>query len=320
MQKPTTDKNVKEVLSGAMIENCIMRFYDDFVEVNVEERAKAGLRQIIIREAMGTCCDWCSKLVGIYEYGSEPREVYQRHDNCNCVVTHRNGKTYTDVWSKQTYRNQREARYAALQDIEERLTSRRKLATVQAIKEETRIRTDADVSRKNRLFLPQIEKLDDKEKTILKEYTGFKATELNDAMWRGDQAKIEKYQTKIDEMHDILKNGIIPEDMTVWRNTAVEYILKDGKTLAELKEKGEPITMAAFTSTSLRSDLNLRGRNATIELRVKKGHKGAMGISSVAHSKYKNQMEVLFDKGMKFRILEYSEEYGHTYIAAEVVK
>ena len=78
--------------------------------------------------------------------------------------------------------------------------------------------------------------------------------------------------------------------------------------------------MPAFTSTSLRSDLNLRGRNATIELRVKKGYKGAMGISTVAHSKYKNQMEVLFDKEMKFRILDYSEEYSHTYIIAEIVK
>ncbi len=319
MQKPATDKNVKDVLSGAMIENCIMCFYDDFVEVNVEERAKAGMQQLIIREAMGKCCDWCSGLVGIYEYGSEPKEVYQRHDNCNCVVTHRNGKTYTDVWSKQKYRNQREARYKALQDMEKRLTDRRKLKSVQAIKKETQIRTDAEVMRKNRLFLPQMEKLNSQERQVLREYTGFKATEMNGAMWRGDKAQIEKYQSRIDEMHDILQKGIIPEDMTVWRNTEVEYILKDGESLKELKKNGRKIKQEAFISTSLRSDLNLSGRNATIELRVKEGYKGAMALSSVARSKYKNQMEVLFDKGMEFRIIDYDEKNGHTYIVAEVI-
>lgn len=319
MQKPTNDKTVKDVLSGAMIENCIMCFYDDFVEVNVEERAKTGLRQVIIREAMGTCCEWCSKLVGIYEYGSEPEEVYQRHDNCNCVVTHRNGKTYTDVWSKKKFRNQREARYEALQNMEKRLTDRRKLASVQAIKKETQIRTDAEVLRRNRLFLPQMEKLNNQEKQVLRQYTGFKATEMNGAMWRGDKVRIERYQSRIDEMHNILEKGIIPEDMTVWRNTEVEYILKAGESLEELKKAGKKIRQDAFTSTSLRSDLNLPGRNATIELQVKKGYKGAMCLNSIAYPQYKNQMEVLLDKGMEFIIKDYSEKQGHTYIVAEVV-
>ncbi len=93
--------------------------YDDFIKENVEIRAKAGLTETITIEAIGGCCDWCSKLEGTYKYGEEPKDVYKKHDNCTCVVTAKTDKGYTDVWSKEQYRNQIEVRNACAKAIEE---------------------------------------------------------------------------------------------------------------------------------------------------------------------------------------------------------
>ena len=42
-------------------------------------------------------------MAGRYEYYSEPKDVYRRHDNCGCSVTYENGRQRQDVWSKRTW-------------------------------------------------------------------------------------------------------------------------------------------------------------------------------------------------------------------------
>ncbi len=83
----------------------------------MEIRAEAGLTETITRESIGGCCEWCSKLAGTYRYGETPKEVYQKHDNCTCVVTAKTDKGYTDVWSKKQYQSQKAAREARVQTI-----------------------------------------------------------------------------------------------------------------------------------------------------------------------------------------------------------
>ena len=118
-------------LEPEALENILIGAYDTFVEENVEIRAKAGLTVSITREALGGCCEWCSKLVGTYPYGEEPKEIYQKHDNCTCMVTAKTDKGYTDVWSKKQYQSQKEARSARVNEIlkEQKATAeaRRKL-------------------------------------------------------------------------------------------------------------------------------------------------------------------------------------------------
>lgn len=118
MKRGTDDKDNKK-LKPAALENILIGAYDDSVKENAEIRAEAGLTETITREAIGGCCDWCSKLEGTYKYGEEPKEVYKKHDNCTCVVTAKTDKGYTDVWSKEQYRNQIEARNARAKAIEE---------------------------------------------------------------------------------------------------------------------------------------------------------------------------------------------------------
>ena len=103
---------VNEVLRGP-IENISRSSYDDFVEENVGFMARSGMKSYIVRRQLGNCCEWCAGLAGTYEYGKEPKAVYQRHDNCSCIVTYINEKgEATDTWSKKTYANQRAARIA----------------------------------------------------------------------------------------------------------------------------------------------------------------------------------------------------------------
>lgn len=116
--KQASDEEVKAVLRHGPIEHIVKSFYDDFVELNVRVRADAGMKEMVIREALGGCCEWCQKLAGIYEYGKHPKDIFKRHDNCTCLVTFKDEAGYTDVWSKNKSETQREARIARIEQFE----------------------------------------------------------------------------------------------------------------------------------------------------------------------------------------------------------
>lgn len=78
-------------------------FADDFVEANCNFRHDVGLKATITRIAAPGCCEWCSKMEGTYEYGSEPADIYRRHENCRCIVTFKSQKTSQNVWTKRTW-------------------------------------------------------------------------------------------------------------------------------------------------------------------------------------------------------------------------
>lgn len=127
--KQASDEEVKAVLRHGPIEHIVKSFYDDFVELNVRARADAGMKEMVIREALGGCCEWCQKLAGIYEYGKQPKDFFKRHDNCTCVVTFKDEEGYTDVWSKKKYESQREARIAQMKEIVQKEGLKKKLKT-----------------------------------------------------------------------------------------------------------------------------------------------------------------------------------------------
>lgn len=94
--------DIKWIL-GAPILCFMMSIVDDFVKANSEFHGKAGLHPKIIRKPSGHCCEWCEKIAGTYEYPDVPKDVYRRHDNCECTVEYDpgGGKRYQNVWSKE---------------------------------------------------------------------------------------------------------------------------------------------------------------------------------------------------------------------------
>ena len=77
--------------------------HDDYIEANVELRSSAGIKCYIARVTDGNCCDWCTRVAGRYEYGTEPEGIFHRHDNCGCSVTYENGRQRQNVWTKKTW-------------------------------------------------------------------------------------------------------------------------------------------------------------------------------------------------------------------------
>lgn len=88
---------------GEPVINNTESFADDFIAENARTRARMGLKTTITRIVAPGCCEWCDKLGGIYEYGDEPKEVYQRHEYCRCMVTFQSDRTSQSVWSKTVW-------------------------------------------------------------------------------------------------------------------------------------------------------------------------------------------------------------------------
>lgn len=89
---------------------------DNYIQKNAEFRYDAGMSEKIVRTSSGHCCEWCNKIAGIYEYPNVPKDVYRRHDNCDCSVEYVSGGKRQNVWSKKIYF-----------DTEEKLDERKKI-------------------------------------------------------------------------------------------------------------------------------------------------------------------------------------------------
>ena len=55
----------------------------------------------------GTLHLFCLSYLSGYS-GSEPKDVYRRHDNCSCTVVYESGRGKQNVWSKQNWSQERE--------------------------------------------------------------------------------------------------------------------------------------------------------------------------------------------------------------------
>ena len=94
---------------------------DDFIKINSEFQGKAGLHPKIIRKSSGHCCKWCEEIEGVYEYPDVPKDVYRRHDNCDCMVEYDpgDGRGYQDVWSKKWSKESKAKRIKKIEALTE---------------------------------------------------------------------------------------------------------------------------------------------------------------------------------------------------------
>ena len=90
-----------------MLEEPIVNFtrsvVDDTIETNADFQYQVGLYPRIIRIAKGSeVCEWCRALEGTYKYPDVPRDVYRRHDRCECIVEYDPGDAKRqNIWSKE---------------------------------------------------------------------------------------------------------------------------------------------------------------------------------------------------------------------------
>lgn len=132
-------KKTSQILNRSLV-NISNSVVDDFIKVNAEFRYNSGMSAKIIRTSSGHCCEWCDKIAGIYKYPDVPKDVYRRHDNCECLVEYVSGKDRNTVHSGKegkrryvqdeygNYKLTKEARIEHAKQMEETEAERKRIA------------------------------------------------------------------------------------------------------------------------------------------------------------------------------------------------
>lgn len=95
----TNMQKLSKVLHRAL-SNISQGMTDKYIERNALFRYESGMQPKIIRKSSGHCCEWCNKVAGTYSYPDVPKDVYRRHDNCDCTVEYMCGKQRTNIHTK----------------------------------------------------------------------------------------------------------------------------------------------------------------------------------------------------------------------------
>lgn len=89
LEDPTVKPEVIQRRANAPVANVSMSFHDNYIRENAKIRAKLGMKPTITRYGSG-CCSWCSAVAGRYKFGEQPKDVFRRHDNCDCIIIYDN--------------------------------------------------------------------------------------------------------------------------------------------------------------------------------------------------------------------------------------
>ena len=116
LEDETVPDETIERRARSATENMIKSQYDRNMKKGAATCASAGLKTYIIRDSGSGCCKWCDEVSGKFVYGSEPKDVYRRHDNCTCTVVYESGRGRQNVWSKQYWSQEQEREYLRLRD------------------------------------------------------------------------------------------------------------------------------------------------------------------------------------------------------------
>lgn len=167
----------------------------------------------------------------------------------------------------------------------------------------------------------QVKTLSEEEQGILREYSGALASRLNAAIGRGKLTP--ELETKKDLLHQALSKGVMPETVTLYRDTCISFmnlgLTKSASEKELLSIIGRENTNEIFTSTSF-SVLDLQSRDTRMYITVPKGYKGCQYIKPLVYNQYKGQEEVLFDAPLTYIINNATiDESGKILLYVEVL-
>lgn len=250
------------------------------------------------------------------------------HANCDCEFAIRfDHKTTVAGYDPDKYLAQynaaggdinkmRRVNYAA---NKERINAQKRAAY--AVREgSTNGNDDAKIKAVKDAMTKQVLALPESSQSILRAYTGFTATRVNYAIRNGNIAP--QVRETIAALDNALANGTMPQSVTLYRNTALSFLdlgLPKNPTEQELQTivRGQG-TFPIFTSTSF-EDLQLSGRDTVLQMHIPEGYKGCQFLQPVALPKFKHQDEVLFARGLKYRVLNVGIKDDRYFLEIEVL-
>lgn len=179
---------------------------------------------------------------------------------------------------------------------------------------------DAKIKAVKDAMTKQVLALPESSQSILRAYTGFTATRVNYAIRNGNITP--QVRETIAALDNALANGTMPQSVTLYRNTALSFLdlgLPKNPTEQELQTivRGQG-TFPIFTSTSF-EDLQLSGRDTVLQMHIPEGYKGCQFLQPVALPKFKHQDEVLFARGLKYRVLNVGIKDDRYFLEIEVL-
>ena len=130
--------DIKWILKEPII-NFSQSVIDDAIKANADFQHQAGLKPKIIRTANAGCCEWCSRVVGEYDYSRNmPKDVFRRHRNCRCETNYHPGDgKKQDVWTKEWQdENENEKRKLNENDVKLQANQLREVRVAKYLSEE----------------------------------------------------------------------------------------------------------------------------------------------------------------------------------------
>ena len=179
---------------------------------------------------------------------------------------------------------------------------------------------DAKIKAVKDAMTKQVLALPESSQSILRAYTGFTATRVNYAIRNGNITP--QVRETIAALDNALANGTMPQSVTLYRNTALSFLdlnLPKRPTAQELQAiVDNDSVFPIFLSTSF-EDLQLSARDTVLQMHVPEGYKGCQFLQPVAFPQFKYQDEVLFSRGMRYRVLNASIKDGRYFLEIEVL-
>lgn len=250
------------------------------------------------------------------------------HANCDCEFAVRFSREF-DVagYDPEEYLRQyrdagsdvnamRRIDYAANR---ERINAQKRAAYA-ARKGSTTGNDDAKIKAVKDAMTKQVLALPESSQSVLRAYTGFTATRVNYAIRNGNITP--QVRETIAALDNALAAGTMPQSVTLYRNTALSFLdlgLPKKPTEQELQTivRGQG-TFPIFTSTSF-EDLQLPGRDTLLQMHIPEGYTGCQFLQPVALPKFKHQDEVLFARGLQYRVLNAGIKDNRYFLEIEVL-
>lgn len=164
----------------------------------------------------------------------------------------------------------------------------------------------------------QLKKLSKEEKEVITKMTGALSQKINFAI--NHKLNVTKYEKEMKLLDSAISKGEILKDTILLRKTTAEHLLgKRSYTDKEMFALEKTLYQnPIYTSTSF-IDFNYPQRDVIINLKVKKGFKGALYIKDLALVKYKFQEEVIFKRNLIYCITKVEKKENKFYLTAEVI-
>nr|DAL20635.1 MAG TPA_asm: minor capsid protein 2 [Caudoviricetes sp.] len=253
-------------------------------------------------------------------------EHIHAHCDCEFAVRFRSDTTVAGYDPDKYYRQYREAGgdinkmrridYAARRDA----INAQKRAAYAARKGSTTGNDDDKIKAVKDSMTKQVLALPESSQSVLRDYTGFTATRVNFAIRNGNITP--QVRETIAALDNALAAGTMPQSVTLYRNTALSFLdlgLPQKPTEQELQLVVDNYgSFPIFSSTSF-EDLQLPGRDTVLQMHIPEGYKGCQFIQPVALPKFKYQDEVLFSRGMQYRVLNDSIKDDRYFLEIEVL-